>query len=373
MGLELLGTGAGAAQGLEQLLTQRRAEELMRQQALMHAMSAIGLRDDRQARLEQQKSQADALAESRSQSNNTRLAALNLQKLQALGPGTTLGKESFASLTNPETGAALPEQFDESKGTAASLPSASLSGFQAIAGGPSAMQTKPEASQAINSSYRFKGTAQQQSGEVEADRKREMADAAISARIQGLNQAAERLKMQGQMNEANILLAQARAEAANAKAEKDRGANGPSPYAAERTRRAVESARSLKEQVGNLNTGPGSMLANIPGTGARNFRAQLDTLKGNIGFGELQAMREASKSGGALGQVSDRELTLLSSVLGSLDAGQSPSALRGQLQQIEDSLTRWQNAQGGGAIKPAASHETSKPTADELIKKYGGG
>lgn len=373
MGLELLGTGAGAASGLEQLLTQRRAEELMRQQALQHALSAIGLRDDRQARLAQQKMQSDALSESRNQTNKSRMADLNLRQLQTLSPGTTLGASSFERMTNPETGAALPEQFDESKGTEASLPSTSLSGMMPIDRGQSGITTTtPEKSLKLDPSFRFKGTAQQQAGADERERKQQMADATISARVEGLNQAAERLKMQGQMNEANILLAQARAEAANAKAEKDRGANGPSSYASERSQRVLDSVRALKSQVSHWNTGVGSMLAGIPATNARDFKAKLDTLKGNIGFGELAAMREASKTGGALGQVSDRELTLLSSVLGSLDSGQSVPALLDQLDKIEGSMTRWTAAQGGTA-KPMPSHgPTTKPTAEELIRKYGG-
>lgn len=51
-------------------------------------------------------------------------------------------------------------------------------------------------------------------------------------------------------------------------------------------------------------------------------------------------MRAASKTGGALGQVSDREGQLLQSSLGALDQGQSPKAFREQLDKIEESLRR---------------------------------
>lgn len=168
MGLELLGAGAGAGQGLEQLIAQRRADELMRQQALMHAMSAIGLREDRQGRLAQQKNQADALAAARDESHKARQQTINLQQLQALPMGTDVGPSSFARLTNPETGAAPPESFDMSPGTSASLPSVSLAGMSAIGPrGPEGMapQTQ-ESSHAIDPSFRFKGTAQQQDREA---------------------------------------------------------------------------------------------------------------------------------------------------------------------------------------------------------------
>lgn len=125
---------------------------------------------------------------------------------------------------------------------------------------------------------------------------------------------------------------------------KEGGDKGPSDYSIERNSRSLESAKSLKNKVGVFTAGPGSLAAYLPGTDARDFAAELETLKANISFNELTQMREASKTGSSLGNVSDRETSLLSSTLGALDAGQSPAALRGQLQKIEESLTRWQQA-----------------------------
>lgn len=76
----------------------------------------------------------------------------------------------------------------------------------------------------------------------------------------------------------------------------------------------------------------------------RNYKAQLDFLKGNIIPATLTAMREASKTGGALGQVSDREGAWLASSLGALDMSQSSEMIVQQLQLIDAALTRWQNA-----------------------------
>ena len=73
----------------------------------------------------------------------------------------------------------------------------------------------------------------------------------------------------------------------------------------------------------------------------RNYKAQIDTLKGNIIPAALSAMREASKTGGALGQVSDREGAWLSASLGALDMAQSPKAAIEQLKLIEESFDRW--------------------------------
>jgi hypothetical protein len=124
-----------------------------------------------------------------------------------------------------------------------------------------------------------------------------------------------------------------------------------SSYQKERITRNLNSIADLKTQVSGWNTGMGSLISVIPGTPAANFKADVNTLSANIAFGELTAMREASKTGGALGQVSERELALLEAALGSLDRAQSPDQFLESLQTIEDSIARWQaavNEHGGG-------------------------
>lgn len=88
----------------------------------------------------------------------------------------------------------------------------------------------------------------------------------------------------------------------------------------------------------------------------RNYTAQLDYLKGNIIPAALTAMREASKTGGALGQVSDREGAWLASSLGALDMIQSSDMAIKQLKLIDESMARWQEAvdanTSGGSSQP---------------------
>ncbi len=74
-----------------------------------------------------------------------------------------------------------------------------------------------------------------------------------------------------------------------------------------------------------------------------NYKAQLDFLKGNVIPAALTAMREASKTGGALGQVSDREGAWLAASLGALEMYQSPDAVQNQLRQIDTHLASWQS------------------------------
>ncbi len=126
-----------------------------------------------------------------------------------------------------------------------------------------------------------------------------------------------------------------------------------SDYQQERITRNLNSISDLETQVNKWTTGPGSLLSMIPGTAARDFKADVDTLAANIAFGELTAMREASKTGGALGAVSEKELQLLESALGSLDRAQSPTQFKESLAEIKASINRWQDAvaqYGGGTM-----------------------
>ena len=83
-------------------------------------------------------------------------------------------------------------------------------------------------------------------------------------------------------------------------------------------------------------TGVFSAAASIPGTKAHDVARTLDTIKANIGFDKLQAMRAASPTGGALGQVSERENVLLQSTFGSLAQSQSEDQFKRNLQRLRN-------------------------------------
>jgi hypothetical protein len=68
---------------------------------------------------------------------------------------------------------------------------------------------------------------------------------------------------------------------------------------------------------------------------ARDLRRTLQSLQANTAFTRLQEMRDASKTGGALGNVSNVELELLMSSYGSLSQDLSPDRLRTNLKNIE--------------------------------------
>lgn len=105
--------------------------------------------------------------------------------------------------------------------------------------------------------------------------------------------------------------------------------------------RLAAEANRLKEHPG-LSKTTGAMgwvpgvggFATIPGTDAANFKAGLETLKSQVAFGVLQNMRNNSKTGGALGQVSDAEGKLLAANLAAIDRAQSPAEFKAALGRI---------------------------------------
>ena len=90
------------------------------------------------------------------------------------------------------------------------------------------------------------------------------------------------------------------------------------------------------ERVSPLTAGAGgALLRNVPGTPAVDLAATIDTIRARFGFDELAAMRDASPTGGALGQVTVREIEFLQSVLRNFDLSQSPQQLRANLLEAE--------------------------------------
>jgi hypothetical protein len=106
----------------------------------------------------------------------------------------------------------------------------------------------------------------------------------------------------------------------------------------------LNSIDSAMSRVSNKTAGAGAILENIPATEARSLSNDLKTIKANLGFDQLAKMRAASPTGGSLGQVAVKELDFLQSTLGSLDQYQSPAELKKTLENIRQSLTRWNEA-----------------------------
>ncbi len=134
--------------------------------------------------------------------------------------------------------------------------------------------------------------------------------------------------------------------------------------AADRIIGKVDEALPL---VSGLTTGFGSITSFIPGTSGANLRSTIETIKANLGFDRLQQMRDASPTGGALGQVAVKELEALQSSVSSLDLNQSPDRIRNNLEQVKTHYSRWRDATlgklpaekrpepGAGALTPSTA------------------
>ena len=118
------------------------------------------------------------------------------------------------------------------------------------------------------------------------------------------------------------------------------------------------AAGEALQQAGPMTTGligdiRRTQAGRMTGSGAFDLARTVDTIKANLGFNELQAMREASPTGGALGQVAVQELTMLQATLANLDPGQSEDQLKRNLRKVQQHYMNWKSAveksRGGGA------------------------
>jgi len=173
--------------------------------------------------------------------------------------------------------------------------------------------------------------------------------------------------------------AQANALKAAGKGGKKKGAGNAAanlPYA----KAALDAINTIEDYVNDQGsswwpfndvTGPvGATLAHVPGTPAHNVAMQIDTIEAAIGFDRLQAMRDASPTGGALGQVSEMELTLLKSSLGSLRQSQTQDEFMRNLRAVQrhyqgavEAIEAQQQAYQQGQRAPAPASATGAAPA----------
>jgi hypothetical protein len=111
---------------------------------------------------------------------------------------------------------------------------------------------------------------------------------------------------------------------------------------------ALQLVKDAKALTTGLTTGlTGALGGVIPGTSPYVLQSKIDTIKAQLGFGQLQAMRDASPTGGALGQVSNQEIKYLQSAIANLDRGLPPAELKKNLDNIEKHYTKWREAAMG--------------------------
>jgi len=101
---------------------------------------------------------------------------------------------------------------------------------------------------------------------------------------------------------------------------------------------------------------------------AVNLATLLDPIRANVAFDRLQQMREASKTGGALGNVSNVELAQLQASAGSLAQRASPEILVKNLMKIEEVYTKILNDPLANAMLYASTQEEFDRLAEESAR-----
>jgi hypothetical protein len=89
--------------------------------------------------------------------------------------------------------------------------------------------------------------------------------------------------------------------------------------------------------------------------------AKLKLIQANLGFDELQKMRDASPTGGALGQVSEKELGLLINAQKALEEGMTPEAFALELDRLRTGLLEFKE-QGILSVDDILSRSVMKTT-----------
>lgn len=123
----------------------------------------------------------------------------------------------------------------------------------------------------------------------------------------------------------------------------------------------------------------GGVLSNVGGTAARDLAGLLDTVKANAGFDQLNKMRQSSPTGGALGNVTERELSLLQATIGNLEQSQTADQLKDNLRRVKNTYLDIVHGPGKGpareklgfqqpAAQPAAT--PAAPAVGEVQQGY---
>lgn len=89
------------------------------------------------------------------------------------------------------------------------------------------------------------------------------------------------------------------------------------------------------KHLGGWTTGvKGAVTSKVPGSESYVLGRTIDTIKANLGFDTLAAMRAASPTGGALGAVSNYENHMLQSTVAALDQGLPQAELEKNLKEV---------------------------------------
>ena len=141
---------------------------------------------------------------------------------------------------------------------------------------------------------------------------------------------------------------------------------GPDPQNPKYDKTALQRIASFDPPEGGVR---GKAMANLnvlSSQEAVDLREALTPIRTTVAFDRLQRMRDASKNGGALGQVSNIELNLLVNSMESLNQDLRPKILAGNVQRIMRVYTKIINDPISAAILAAKTPEE----AERLIRAF---
>lgn len=105
-------------------------------------------------------------------------------------------------------------------------------------------------------------------------------------------------------------------------------------------RDALESTnKKIDEMLPKINSttagAAGTVLGFMPGTDAKDLKSNIRTLQARSAVDKLQEVRQASPTGGAFGNVSDKDMDLLQTIVANLENSQSPEQLAKNLNEFK--------------------------------------
>lgn len=135
----------------------------------------------------------------------------------------------------------------------------------------------------------------------------------------------------------------------------------------------IDRAINTIEANPNTATGlMGSVYGKVsPGSPAGTLAGLLTTIKANTSFDKLQQMRQASPTGGSLGQVSDKENNLLQAAIGDLEQSRNPEELKYNLDRVRRTYQEIIHGPGKGG-EPRYSPPSTQSKGQGAFSPKGG-
>jgi hypothetical protein len=168
---------------------------------------------------------------------------------------------------------------------------------------------------------------------------------------------------------------------------------GPAAQDAERAAAQAGERQNQAEQFGGIALDDIdralAILENNPGAGGRaavvaqydpesqtsSLSRVYETIGAYTSFDRLQRMREASPTGGALGAVSERELSLLQNAYGALDPTAPSAEQIYNLQRLNNMIMDVVHGPGNGPraqpVRPQGQTRAGAPSVEDLLNQYG--